>query len=830
MFKLKLISVDINSNYLESPDKLYLTVKFQNVGDSVCAQKAQIAADVVFSCRHRREQDQPNNFRFTWEPMPALNNWNSGEVWSTTGVWSIPSCWGASFDVRISVIGENGETIPFMGEDGKEVYRQSLAEIDFGWGWGRQRLVQQRRPIHKDFNSVETIKTAAVQNTVKFQDFTMGAEYPQFLGYKDEVWANVSPVLTERNRETNETKYYPLSALKSRLLSNDEEKIVYSVSTEKTYAEIFVEKNDTNFELGVQNVKQNAPYELINIEFPVIAQSRAQDAIMTNYFGGGRVLNLKDALPQSVSFIFDTCNTFLTGNKDLSFCANATDADSIMIQSILSGADDVKIGAIGTKLVVNHPANKAGMKSIPVDTVPVEIYVLKDASWKSSAFILRDALPESKRRYEGISVGKVVCDASAQYNPENPATHASLGINTLEDIEKYADLIASVTDKSKQVIYLVGWQKGGHDFEYPYPYRSGFNPLVGTLSQYREIAKKQMEENNIILSFHDNFDDAYLSESYDLDDNLIAFDETGKHYKGWLWAGGMSYIVSPCKYVNSEELNERIEKTVEMFDLSTLGTYHLDVMTSENRRYDFTQDRPTNARQNLEAKLKIVEKFNEYGVDITSETLAIPYLSHVGYANGVRLRRDGEVFYGESFVPLTTIAMHGVVPYPANINSDGEMLFAFIYGYGNAFLNSAGEKIQCTNIDIQNKYYLFSLPMLGFVYKKVLDMDYSKTKATVYYEDNSSIKVDLENLKYEIVLNGRKIAWDYNTFAQRDNNWYLYSRAGAELELELPEDWENVSVTPITEKGRGESYTVKTNGGKVNFKAESCVPYVFEKI
>lgn len=829
MFKLKLISANINSNYLEKPDRLYLTLKFQNIGDSVCPQRAKIAADVIFCGRHRREQDQANEFRFSWEPMPSFNNFGSGEVWSTTGVWPIHSFWGASFDVRVSVIGENGEVIPFIGEDGKEVYCQSLAEIDFGWGWGRMRLLEQRKPIYKEFNAVEDIKTAAAQGSVNFCDFLMGAKYPQFVGFKDQEWANVSPILTERNISTNTTKAYPVSALETALLSVDNDKITYSVKTENVSAKVFVKRNDKNFLLGVEDVEQKADYELINIEFPVIAQSSAADTIMTNYFGGGRLLDLKDSLPQSVSFIFDTCNTFLVGNKELSFCANATDADSIMIQSILMGKDDVKVGAVGTKLVVNHPANKAGMKSIPVDTVPVEIHILKDASWKSSAFILRDTLPVSKKKYEGISIGKTVLDASAQYNPENPVTYASREINTLADIDEYATKIANATDKSKQVIYIVGWQVGGHDFEYPYPYKKGMNSKVGTLEQYRELADRQLKENNIVLSFHDNFDDAYLSDAYNLGENLIALDETGKFYKGWLWAGGMSYIVSPSKYVNSNDLDERIKETVNMFDLSKLGTYHLDVMTSENRRYDFTQSNPSNAQQNLEAKLKIIEKFNEYGVDITSETLAMPYLTHIGYANGVRLRKTGEVFCGDRFMPLTTIAMHGVVPYPTNVNNDEEILFGFVYGYANAFLNSAGEKIQCTHTELADKYYIFSVPMLKFVYKKVLDMEYSKSAAEIYYEDNSHIKVDFENNSYEIVVNGKKIAWDYNTFAPHDNGYYLYSRAGIETELEVPADWSEVNVWVIGENGREELPAIKTNCGKFTFKPQAQTPYVFEK-
>jgi hypothetical protein len=119
--------------------------------------------------------------------------------------------------------------------------------------------------------------------------------------------------------------------------------------------------------------------------------------------------------------------------------------------------------------------------------------------------------------------------------------------------------------------------------------------------------------------------------------------------------------------------------------------------------------------------------------------------------------------------------------------------------------------------------------MLHFVYKKVVDMEYSKKAAEIYYEDNSRIKVDFLNNKYEIVLNGKKIAWDYNTFAPRGDNYYLYSRAGIEGEFELPTDWSEAEVSIVGENGREAVGTVKTQNGKFSFKAEKETAYVFVK-
>ena len=128
MFKVKLLSADLSYNFVENGDTLYLTLTFQNVGDTAFSGEAQINADVVYCGRQRREQNQSNNFKFSWKPFPNMNVWETGGIWSTTGAWAVPSTWGAAFDVKLSITDAEGKTIAFIAKDGKEVYSQSLHE------------------------------------------------------------------------------------------------------------------------------------------------------------------------------------------------------------------------------------------------------------------------------------------------------------------------------------------------------------------------------------------------------------------------------------------------------------------------------------------------------------------------------------------------------------------------------------------------------------------------------------------------------------------------------------------------------------------------------
>lgn len=821
MFKAKLLSTEVTYNYVEPGDKLYVTAKWQNVGDSVLPETAEIAADIVFCGRHRREEDQPTSFRFVWRPFPAMINWESGAVWSTTGMWKVPEVWGASFQVSLSIVLEDGEVLPFLGEHGEETYSQPIAEIDIGWGWGRARLLEQRRTIRTCFGEAEPVSGSTEKlDTVSFGDFTLGADYPVFAGYRSEQWPTFIPVLCERNYQTNATYCYAVTELDSRLIFKDTEKMIYAFSTGHTYAELIFERQADKLAVSVGKQRAEKPYELLHIELPCVAQSSAEDAILTNFFAGGRMLRLKDALPQSYRFVYDTCNMLSVGDGAQMFCVNAADADNVLMQSVISGGDGQKAAVIGARLVVHFPAKRAGLRSVPVKAHPVEIYPVKDGNWKSSALLLQRELPaEPRPLYQDTLIYKLGCDATGQINESNPSTYCR--VYDLKEMEQWLLGIAGLTDGVRQVVYIVGWQKGGHDFEYPYPHKNVFNPKLGTAEEFRSL-EARMRKKNIILSFHDNFDDAYFSDNYTLDPELLAMDEYGQPYKGWLWAGGMSYIMSPSKYVASPELGERIDTTLKEYRIQ--DTYHLDVLSSENRRYDFTPNRPSSAQDNMNAKMEIVEQFNKRGVDVTSETLSLPLLKKIGYAHGTRyVFENDKLFYGECVVPLTTIAMHGIIPYAMGVKTDADLLWAI----------ACGMTVFTADMDYEHKrfekdYYLLFAPMSKLTYRRATDAVLSDDVVQVFYGEDSYTKVCFDTKEYEIVCNGKKIGWNFNTFTPLNGSYYFYSLKGGEFTLELPESWTMIRITALSESGRGEPHTLAVENGTFTLTADAMQSYVVE--
>ena len=820
MFKAKLLSADFSYNFVENGDVLYFTVTFQNVGDECFNGEAQINADVVYCGRQRREQNQPSNFRFSWKPFPNMNCWEKGGIWTTTGAWSVPATWGAAFDVKLSITDESGETVAFIGKNGKSVFSQSVSEIDIGWGWGRMRLLKQREPLHIVFNEAEEI--AADENaveTISFGDYKLSKCCPRFIGYKKNVFTKAVPTFTERNIKTNVTERYSVCG-NSKLISATKDEVRYEINAPHSSVEFFVKSNGDYAEFGLENAKQEEGFEFIELLIPVVVESDSKKAITTNFFGGGRELKLEDALPQSVEFIYDTCNALTAGDDKTMFCLNALDPDHTLIQSVVKH-NGKKSVALGVRLYANFPANIEDAKSIPIETQAIELHAVKGGDWQTAGKILQKLIPEKpKALYKETLVTKIDADQSAQVNPDNPITFNR--IHDLAECREYLIKLAKLTDNLKHIVYIVGWQTGGQDFQYPNPHKLPFNPKLGTRELFLEYSKELGEKHNIILSFHDNFDDAYLSDEQPFPMDLMAKNERLEPWKGWLWAGGMSHIVSPTRYVESDHIDERIASIIEQYDIRE--SYHIDVLTSENRRYDFAQENPTSARKNMFAKMQMVKKFNDAGLDITSETLHSRFLDVTGFSQNMRNLQNGELFSGDRFVPLSTLAMHGAMPYNIGVEDIDSVLRAMLVG-GTVSGYTVDDSLDL----LLTKTYLYFMPMSNLTYKKVENIDYDGHTAFVKYEGKNHIKLNFDTKEYEIVSDGKKIAWDNTTFVENSGKYYYYTEKDQTAKLSVPKSYGKVNVYALSVKGRKKVATFDCAKEKVVIEAKAKTPYAIVK-
>lgn len=159
--------------------------------------------------------------------------------------------------------------------------------------------------------------------------------------------------------------------------------------------------------------------------------------------------------------------------------------------------------------------------------------------------------------------------------------------------------------------------------------------------------------------------------------------------------------------LSPERWKTRVRQTVEKYHIE--DSYHLDVLTSEVRRHDFAAASRAGARENVEFKKKIVEEFGRYGVDVTSESLAMPFIGCIGYALHTRYNFEERLFSSEMVIPLTTMMYHGSIPY--NMGSVGTLNRLRASAYGAAC------GLDCVGADLGREHirslYLHAMPMHG---------------------------------------------------------------------------------------------------------------------
>lgn len=830
MASIKLVSADLSYNYVEPGDKLYITATFEQIGKERLTFQAYVVADICFCGRHRREAVESENFRFTWKPFPSTLTWKQHDVWSTTGVWNVPTTWGGSFAVALSLEDEAGENIPFIGKDGKSTFSQKITEIDIGWGWGRKRLIEQRNPVSVLMNESEKDieKTNYVQG-IQFGDFVFQSTYPAIIGYKREKWTELCSIVTVRNIAENK-KYYFVGeqGLQYSIKTDSVGELVYYAKNDICSFGLHIQQKEYGFSMFLSEVYEKEGYELLEIEIPALIQLLDENGSLINYYGGGRKVSLKNALPQATYFYYDVCNALGACSENGSFAVVTNDVDNILLQSVVRRNQRENQGMIGVVIRNKISANREGMKSIPVCMQPLEVHCDSRENWKLTAEILRDKLTEiPSKNYEGVLVYKIAIDTSGQFNPKNPVTFAP--VLTLADVKKMIQNVYHLSQGMRQVIYLVGWQKGGHDFEYPYPYLSGFNDKCGTLEEFRQLCE-ECKQYNAELSLHDNFDDAYLSDNYKINPELLAVDEMGHEWKGWLWAGGMSYIISPTAYVRSEDIKKRIKAMLADYGISE--TYHIDVLTSEIRRYSYAETERSCAQQNIEAKKEMIRMFNEQGIDITSETLAFPFIGKIGYAQNTRYKFDTELFAGETVVPLTTLAFHGITPYKMGADGEKQSLLRSIACGASCSLDVEGDvELYSAAKNICRNIYLVSIPMRTFTYKKVTNLVVADNVWTVEYEGENRIIVDFAHETYEIVCAGTIVSKNFTTFAQLDDEKYCYYTIEDQTTvLDLPKHWKKIKVSLILPNGGRKDVELERKETGFVLEANSDVPYIIQKL
>jgi hypothetical protein len=391
---------------------------------------------------------------------------------------------------------------------------------------------------------------------------------------------------------------------------------------------------------------------------------------------------------------------------------------------------------------------------------------------------------------------------------------------TFEEILDRIKTFANQTDSAGRVIYLAGWQYQGHDTGYPSVDRvnerlGGFDGLVHLITEARKY--------NAIVSFHDNYDDAY-KEHPGWDSDIIARDPRGNLMKGGQWAGGkQSYLISNYKYAMKSGL-DRARSTLKKYPVR--DTYHIDVLAggyNAGRKYDFNPESPAGAVKNFEGKLKIIHEFNDHGIDVTTEDFSSFFVGHVG-AFLAMIAFDSTYFQNEERIPLLPFVYHGKISYGMKVSNRSDRLLMLLYG------QTFGPSGSVRRVFGAEDYILDALPKLKLYGKPMKSYSRNGDTERVVYEDGSVVEVNIKANTYSVALPGGKvIARNFTSFIPvKENVYFACSKDGGLLSYPVPTGWEDkkdIEVLRMNANGSRKKVRFNLRNGNLEFQTEPGAPY-----
>jgi hypothetical protein len=559
-------------------------------------------------------------------------------------------------------------------------------------------------------------------------------------------------------------------------------------------------------EVALERVTETEGYQLVSVRLSrlVAACEGARLALPIN---AGRLIDPARSAPAEKVFQIDWTTQVLAGvvyDRNMLCAADLEGVDDRLVATV-----GEKWAALGASFEHRIPAKNAVPSLLLSDRCAIRLRFFKPEkgapSWMDGTRLLRaEVKARPPKFYDHTFIYKIFCD--------------SPGAKQFVTFEQAADLVQKIsrlTDGAPQVGYLVGWQHQGHDTGYPDVFT--VNPRLGGLEGLK-TAIKRAADYNAVLSFHDNYDDAYTN-SPAWDPAFIARSADGELMKGGVWAGGQSYIMSFYKY-GTGPARERVRRTLAMVPIRS--SYHIDVLSAVPLRRDFNPANPTSGEKSLEGKIAIVSEFNRHGVDVTSEGFSAPFVGVLGHAWHLMRGRDA-LFAGEERIPFVPFIYHDRATYGGGRLND--LSDTLLYGAAQSGDFGGGTPLS----EITDRYYLIEVPWFLFRGSEMTGYTAANGIRRVTYGPDSFIEASDDNQHYRAVVDGRPMIVDGNVFVPnwRKDAWLAYSRTGGHLDFPAPKGWidaAKVSAVTLTAKGPGAVVPITLANGHVGIDLSPTTP------
>ena len=814
-FKPMLIRAEVSADKLGPGETLVITFWWKNLGSDPSQTPLQGFAD--FSMGHQRRLDSVNTeHRSYYTPHPGTHEWQAGEVWKSTCLWTASLPWSGTFHIYAGLC--DSERNPVL----KRTY---IGDVDVSWGWGQPKLEETRRAYAYEADEAESASPAISAGAALASCLVPDKAFPRLgqLG-KKRVRPGAGYWTCLRDTASDELLELPLTCSSVR---QEGDTLTYHCQAEKDgtiLASFQVHASQTADQavLTLGGVWEQEGLELLEVRMPSLV-TVSDDASLVLFCAGGRLIDIKKAPAIAYRHPYDTRNAgAVCAPGGLLLFEGACLDDKLDIAITDDGA--VKQGEVGFTFT-NRVRAYGPLASVLVESDHrTEFSLHPEGTWQQAARLLRQSVPKGRHfdLYKGAYVYKHIATQGPQPPDGRIQEDSPYGVKRLGTLRSFKEIgadikkLSNILDGMPQVTYIGGFQRDGFDTCYPYVYET--DPRAGSVEDLQEVIR-QGAASNAIVGLHDNYDCCFDSEFFDED--IISMDEHGGLWRGWLWAGGMEYVTGLCKYDSSGKLASRIKETIRLYGLKTSS--HVDVLTSEVLRYDFDPKHPASADKSLQGKLKLLELYEAEGIDLTSEGVAHPFVGPMSYALWLRDNQPELIYPGERYIPLTAMVYHGKIGYSSAVTNRKQMLWALIKG-GHYFV----EEDHLT-LESIGWFYLQVMVIRFFDDWEIQDIVMEGEKIKAVYSHDSYIEADLAALDYTVVYRGRVIGRNWTTFVPgfTENSYLAYSQAGGAFAYDLPDGWPDgaaLRAVTLTTEGEGVEVPCYALDGQVRMELPPGTP------
>lgn len=730
---IKLLSTRVSSECLYPRDEIFVECTFEAENDSPITESVDLFCDFVFG-HMTIPANRAKNYtvKTRMYPQPAL--WKKGDIVTVGTRWQIPAfTYGGSFGLNIGIC--NGEAVPVdFAADGKTVKRKYVGDIQLSFGGCAPKFVNSHRR-----ELVFEIEPPEIKN--KNPDSGLALKIAE---------VNV------RDRKTD-------SVICEMLTSENG-----CYSNAYTSFEIKTSEENGLTAVTLENVCESDGFELLDVKFPT-ALAKKRSKMITTYMGG-RKFDCENAFAWGYEQKYDHRNAAVIESEDGCTVTDAPFLDDKLHHSVYE-MNGERFCAAGVTFTYRVRAF-GELESIKVINIPT-LYIYEAKDFSEVLLYLRKDLKKKTHMYDGalFYYFQIECDGFDE-------------VRTFKEALQRVKELHELTGGVKQVMLLRGWQHEGHDTGYPDVFT--VNKKAGTLEDLKYLIE-EAKKYNAIVTFHDNYDDMYEENGY-FDRELAAMNERGGLLRSWIWVSGISVLTSFPKLIKSGKMSERVKKTLAMYPVH--DSYHLDVLSCEVKRYDFSPKIHMAAQEVLEYKKAVVREFEKYGFTVTSEAVSQPFAGVIGHAWSIGYSRAEKLFSHDEPFPLMPMIYHGYVPYSGGNCVEGITSGATIVP------GITGELGNYKEI-----YYLRTLPILRLCNCTIDRYGHKDGIYTTTYSNGTVIAYDEKKDDIEIRNNDRYQVKDSNLLTEgySKGEYIGYTKYGSYK----MKKYFNGEIEKITEIGNG---------------------------